>query len=78
MNPNLGPGLEEAIMNPNLRPSTVPDKLQGVRELCEECKGRVGVELCQDEIARGIFRSPEELVKACCSVPHPKDIFTGV
>ena len=28
MKPNLGPGLEEAIMNPNLRPSTVPDKLQ--------------------------------------------------
>ena len=65
MNPNLGPGLEEAIMNPNLGPSTVPDKLQGVHELCEECKGRVVVELCQDqqdtvEIACGIFRSPEQ------------------
>ena len=32
-------GLAEAIMNPNLGPSTVHDKLKGGHELCEECKG---------------------------------------
>ena len=76
-------GLDEAIVNPNLGPSAAPDKLQDAHEFCEDCKGRVVVELCRDqqdtvEIACGVFRSPEEFVKACCSVPHPKDIFTGV
>ncbi len=49
----------------------------------KSARGGVVVELCRDqqetaEIACGVFRSPDEFVKACCAVTHPKDIFTGV
>ena len=73
--------LTEAVLNPMMG-SSVPPKKQCKADFCEDCEGRVIVELCQDEqetleIACGVFRSPEEFVKACCSIP-PKDIFIGV
>ena len=76
-------GLEEAMMNPILGSPTNQGNSQSSQLPCQHCGEKIVVDLCTGqhetlELACGVYRSPEDFVKECSSISHPKDIFSGV
>ena len=76
-------GLEEAMMNPILGSPTNQGNSQSSQVPCQHCGGKIVVDLCTGqyetlELACGVYRSPEDFVKECSAISHPKDIFSGV